>query len=221
LIVALGAAAQVKATHKWLLSQQRPDGSWASGLGSANIPATVVTTSFVGLSLMASGGPHDAEVSRAARYVIDNMFENKLPFKIDIPANLDQSNWKLAIGRLFLCEHYARQQARNPKAKNAQMDALLQRIVDDACKRMEPSGGWGHTPTLKNPLGYVELEVMSNWMLAMMGASQVRGPQRPQGRSAQRPKEGPLVPGSADHGRAAVADCGGALADRRRSLPRF
>src|SRR5262249_5224525 len=52
-------------------------------------------------------------------------------------------------------------------------------LVNEGFKRMEPSGGWGHTSRVPCPLGYVELEVVSNWMLAMLGAAQQQGARLP------------------------------------------
>jgi hypothetical protein len=84
---------------------------------------------------------------------------------------MDRSNWNVAIGGLFLCEYAAALKETRPNAKNARLQQALDKLADEAVRRMEDSGGWGHTPRLTNELGYVELEVMSNWMLAMLGAA--------------------------------------------------
>jgi len=164
--------AQARAGVAWLAKHQERDGSWASGLGD-NQPAVVVTTSYAGLALLASGGPHDAAAKKAADHVLANLFTSNLP--VPLPPEWDQSNWKIAIGGLFLAEYHARLLAQDPRLTSPQRAAALQRCVEEAIQRMEPSGGWGHTPTVKNPLNYVELEVLSNWMLAMLGACQRLG----------------------------------------------
>ena len=171
------AQAAVKSSIAWLLKNQKADGSWQPDMGD-NRPALVATTSFAAMSLLASGGSHDVQVRKAAAYVLDNIFENRMTAKL--PPEWDQSNWKIAIGGLFLAEYYARLKARDPKYKSPQLETALQRCVDEAMKRMEATGGWGHTPTLKNPLGYVELEIVSNWMLPMLGACQRLGMKVPQ-----------------------------------------
>jgi hypothetical protein len=161
-------AAQVRAALRWLVRNQQPDGSWKTGMG-ANDPAILVTTSFCALALMASGDRYRAEVDRAANYVAQGIFQNRSP----VPS-LDQGNWKIGIGGLFLCEYYARFDGKDPR-RNAQLRKVLEQVVEEALQRVERSGGWGHTPRLKNPLGYVELEVMSTWMLATLGAAQRLG----------------------------------------------
>src|SRR5262249_28490443 len=150
----------------WIARNQRPDGSWETSMGN-NRPAIVATTSMCGLALMASGKKqYNLNVSRAAGFVADNVLQDRGP---KLPESLDQSNWKIAIGGFFLCEYYAAQKKANPKYKSPQIQKVIEAIVADAGKRMEESGGWGHTPRVKNPLGYIELEIMSNWMLAMWG----------------------------------------------------
>ena len=163
---------QVKAALAWLAKNQQPDGGWISGLGE-NRPAIVVTTSWCALALLASDDqrylPH---VKRAANFVAKNLFKD--PHPAPLPENWDQGNWKIAIGGLFLCEYYARLK-RDPEYRSPQVQELLASVVKESCQRMEASGGWGHTPRVKNVLGYLELEVMSNWMLATLGAAQRLG----------------------------------------------
>jgi hypothetical protein len=68
---------------------------------------------------------------------------------------------------------------RGDKEKAALYREKLDTVVEEAFKRMEASGGWGHTPRIKCPLGYVELEIVSNWMLAALGACQRQGAKLP------------------------------------------
>ncbi len=165
---------QVRLALDWLVKNQQLDGHWKTDMGS-NPDAIVVTTSFAALALMASGGRYEDQVGRAANYVIGNLFENKSGMPVQ--PEWDQSNWKIGIGGLFLCEYHQWLKARsaNFAASKALLDPVIQRCVDESCKRMETSGGWGHTPRIKNPLGYVELEIMSNWHLPMLGAAKQIG----------------------------------------------
>jgi hypothetical protein len=151
----------LKAAHQYLANTQKADGSWATGMGM-NDPAIVVTTSLAGLSLMDAGKGYQTSVDKAARYVSDHLLTNTLPVKVE--PSMDQAHWKLGLGGFFLCEY-----ASKRKEFRFALDKLAERLVADIVKRQEQSGGWGHTPRIKNPLDYVELEVMSNWMLATLG----------------------------------------------------
>jgi hypothetical protein len=174
--------AQVKKTLTWIARAQRAEGRWPAGLPGEEQPGvillpgprTVVTASFCGLALLASGDKrYQAAIDRAANYVAANLVQdNRLT---ETPPNMDRSNWNVAIGGLFLCEYAAALKETRPNAKNARLQQALDKLADEAVRRMEDSGGWGHTPRLTNELGYVELEVMSNWMLAMLGAAERLG----------------------------------------------
>jgi hypothetical protein len=88
--------------------------------------------------------------------------------------SLDDSNWRLALGGAFLCEYYAAAKRKNRKAS---VDIkLIDKLASECVKRMGDSGGWGHGPgKKKNALGYLELEIMSNWMLITLGDCQRLG----------------------------------------------
>ena len=72
-------------------------------------------------------------------------------------------NWAYAYSPLFLSEMYK-------KTRSAAMAVKLQKWADRIAKNQEKSGGWAHGPGGPNALGYLELEVMSNWCLAALGA---------------------------------------------------
>jgi hypothetical protein len=167
---------EVAAGLAWLVKAQQADGSWQTGMGT-NSTAILVTTSYCGLALMAAGPQYRRQVDAAAGFVAANLFRGTLP---GAPAHLDQSNWSVAIGGLFLCEYYAGWKKRRPGARSRDMERLLNALVKEAVGRMEPSGGWGHTKRVKNPLGYLELEIVSNWMLATLGACQRLGVEVPE-----------------------------------------
>jgi hypothetical protein len=105
---------QVKKTLAALAKAQRPDGSWATKM-SQNQQAKVATTSFRALTLMTAGKKYQANVNGAASFVSVNLLQaNPLS---RLPPAIDQPNWKIAIGGLFLCEYYAYQKKFNPKFK--------------------------------------------------------------------------------------------------------
>jgi hypothetical protein len=147
--------AALKAAIEWLLKNQQKDGSWDTRLGGET--GTVVVTSWCGLALMATGENKDPW-TKAAKYVaarILNKSHNPDP-------KWDQTNWQVAIGGMFLAEYVA-------ETKDAEVKAVLEKVADEIGKRMEPSGGYGHCKGVKNALNYIELEVMSNWMMAAAG----------------------------------------------------
>jgi hypothetical protein len=157
----------------WIVRNQQPNGSWRTAWGD-NRPALVVTTSFCGMSLLATGNPKFRPlVASASVFVIENLAEDKSFIK---PApQWDQTNWSVAIGGIFLCEYYAALKAADPAFKSPELDQAIEKAVSEAFRRMEDSGGWGHTPRIKNPLDYIELEIVSNWMLTMLGGAQKLG----------------------------------------------
>jgi hypothetical protein len=87
--------------------------------------------------------------------------------------SLDNSNWRVALGGAFLCEYYGCRAKRDPEARPNKK--VLDRLVAECFNRMEKSGGWGHGPRIKNVLGYLELEIVSNWMLTTVGGCQRLG----------------------------------------------
>jgi hypothetical protein len=170
------ASLRGRAALEWIAKSQQRDGSWSTGMG-ANAPATVVTTSFCALALMTDDKHYKAEIDKAAGFVLDNLFVSGGPVKL--PPEWDQSNWTVAVGGFFICEYFAAQKKDNPNFKSAKLQQAVDKLVEEAFKRMETSGGWGHTPRVKNPLGYVELEIVSVWMLAALGSAEKLGEKVP------------------------------------------
>ncbi len=145
----------VKAGLGYLAQSQRPNGSWDTKLGVNT--GVLVTTAWCGLALMASKS-YRAQVDKAAQFVMAHIFDKSA----NQDPKWDQTNWQIAIGGMFMGEYYA-------LSKSGDAKACLDRAVTEGFQRMEPSGGWGHYPRGKNALGYVEFEIMSNWMLVTAG----------------------------------------------------
>lgn len=145
----------------YLVSKQRKDGAWESGLAATT--GEVVVTSFCALALMASGsspkgGAYQAQIQRAIEFVAGRVFDPPaMPDK-----KWDQTNWSVMIGTMFLAEAYSH-------SPSAEIKAALDRGIVEIFRRMEPSGGWGHYHGGPNPLNYIELEVMSTWALGAAG----------------------------------------------------
>ncbi len=156
----------VRKTLEFLAKSQQGDGSWKS---SYALPGKVVIAAVCGTALMASGstptnGRYSKNIQRALNYVMANFDSSG---KAGMPGGmpgLNQVNWSLAIGGLFLAEAYATARSGPLKEK---LKTCYQSIQDN----QEPSGGWGHGPGGPCALGYTEMAVMSNWCLGTLGAA--------------------------------------------------
>lgn len=145
----------------WLIENQSGDGGWPGRLSGTN--GRVVITAVAGLALMADRG-HSTEVRNAATFVaenagVSNQRENRLNRG---GGNWNQDNWGLSFGGVFLCEYLSQHNERAIRRG-------LQRIVEALEENQERSGGYGHGPGGPNALGYVELEVISNFAMATLG----------------------------------------------------
>jgi hypothetical protein len=167
---------KVKASLQWLKAKQREDGAWVHEVEGA-LTMNAVMTSFAAMAMIANGDPaYDDSIHKAARYVTATIFHERNAEEDMRPSNV---NWKFGIGGLFLCEYYAWRKAREPDFDSKELDGVLDRLVEEIFRRMEPSGGWGHSPRMKNPLGYLELQAVSQWMMAAAGAAERLGRKLP------------------------------------------
>ncbi|MHC4663102.1 MAG: DUF6288 domain-containing protein [Planctomycetota bacterium] len=156
----------------FLASKQSKAGHWPISMSHLN--GKVVVASLCGLAFMASGstptkGPYAVNVSRAVKFVMENVAtKTNRDSQNRNGQNWNQENWRLGFGGVFLAEAYASHKDPNIKAK---LQEVVRRLEDN----LEPSGGWGHGPGGPNALGYVELEIISNWALATIGMAKQLG----------------------------------------------
>ncbi|MHC4660280.1 MAG: DUF6288 domain-containing protein [Planctomycetota bacterium] len=162
----------LKKALAYIASKQNDDGHWDCQMSGAN--GQVVVTSLCGLALMAGGstldsGPYALNVFRAVRFVSQNITKIEDWEKKTQNGTVNgQQNWRWGLGGMFLAEAYA-------KSKNPEIKTVLDEVVRLLAESQEPSGGWGHGPGGPNALGYVELEVVSNWALSAMGMAKSLG----------------------------------------------
>ncbi len=122
----------------------------------------VVSAGFAGMAALASrNNKYSPLVERCVKSVQMGI-KRYLTGKRENPGQFTQSNWALSIGGLFLAE-------AQRYYKSAEMKKMLAEICKQLVINLEPSGGWGHDASGPNPLGYVELEIMSNFAVACMG----------------------------------------------------
>ncbi len=88
--------------------------------------------------------------------------------------NWNQTNWPLSIAPWLLCELAL-------KEKTPELMAKLEEIGERLLANQERTGGWAHGPGGPNALGYVELEIMSNYALASLGMMRRLEIELPQG----------------------------------------
>jgi len=157
----------------WLAGKQLESGGFGETLSGEN--GAVVLTSMAGLAWSGAGcglstGPYGENLSRAAAFVcasVKNLSEATAAQKSQ-GAVLDQCNWGYAHAGLFLGEL----QAHTPD--DAVKEALFfcaRRLLET----QESSGGWAHGPGGPNPLGYVELNIVTGLALGALGMAKQAG----------------------------------------------
>ena len=158
--------AMTEQSLNYLVERQRDDGSWESGMN--NHQSIVAVTSLCGMALL-MGGKHDGGVMKAADWVAENVLAaDRMGGMGGGGGNWNQENWQLGYGGVFLTQIYMR-------TKDAKLTGVLERVAAKIAANQEKSGGWAHGPGGPNALGYTELEIMSNWMLAALGLMQQAG----------------------------------------------
>ncbi|MHC4598923.1 MAG: DUF6288 domain-containing protein [Planctomycetota bacterium] len=157
----------------FLAKAQQGDGSWKGGAGGQN--AQVVITTLSGLAFLASGstpkaGPHATPLKKAVNYLL-RCAGKESSWKTGRSSgggNWCQVNWNAGYAPWFLAEAY-----------KATGDArLLKKVTELAAqivKNQERSGGWAHGPGGPNALGYLELEIVSNYCLTALGLAKRLG----------------------------------------------
>ncbi|MEK7485480.1 MAG: DUF6288 domain-containing protein [Planctomycetota bacterium] len=170
----------IKTGLDFLQSQQDGNGGIPSKM--MNMQSRIVITSLTGLAFLGTGSTYDSgdyaePIQKCVTFIEANIFStNRIPGLNPTGEgsqvlqasssmgrdNWNQENWALSYAPIFLCELYK----RSPRPE---ILALLKQIGVKLLQNQETSGGWGHGPGGPNALGYVELEVMSNWALASLG----------------------------------------------------
>lgn len=157
----------VEAGLTFLARQQQPDGCFPTDLGGKT--GKVVVTSLGGLAFLAAGAGFDpgGPLDRATSYVLSHVgAAESSPFGRmgGGGGNWNQENWELSYGLMFLAEVAKKTRRGDVKAKCAELVRRLE-------QNQEQSGGWAHGPGGPNALGYVELQIMSNYALLGLGAA--------------------------------------------------
>jgi len=143
---------------RFLLDTQSGTGGWETRLGGNN--GLVVVSTLAGLALQGTG-KHRRAVDRAVDYVVRTLGAPS-PFdrlRSQQGANWSQVNWPLAYAPLLLTAARQSSEVRNK----------LKEIAAKLIENQESSGGYAHGPGGPNALGYVELEIVSNYALASLG----------------------------------------------------
>ncbi len=157
----------------FLAAAQDSDGCFPTELGGKT--GKVVVTSLGGLAFLAAGvKPKPGNpLDRALQYVMRNCnVEERSPFGdmggMGGGGNWNQTNWELGYGLMFLSEMARR-------TGSAEIAAKCQEIVTQIERNQEASGGWAHGPGGPNALGYLELEIVMNYLLLGLGGAKRLG----------------------------------------------
>lgn len=84
--------ALIERTRRWLLAQQKPDGTWSTGASSWDAPAgsgadPLPLTAYVTWALLESGAKDNAGVNRAIAYIKENAFRATDAYILALVAN--------------------------------------------------------------------------------------------------------------------------------------
>ncbi|MHC4514259.1 MAG: DUF6288 domain-containing protein [Planctomycetota bacterium] len=157
---------------KWLAVHQNSMGGFPQTTSGQN--GAVVWTSLAGLAWIAGGsrlkgGKHAQNLRQAYEFVTKYLY-SKSPLAGMRPGgnNWDQTTWAFGHAGIFLGELHA-----TKKSKKVQKE--LQKIVDELARRQEVSGGYAHGPGGPNALGYLELNIMSGFVLTSFGLARQAG----------------------------------------------
>jgi hypothetical protein len=161
------------AALEYLKKAQTGDGSWGFTTGSQN--GQVAVASLAGLAFLASGstpskGPYAPQIGKAVKFVTRAC---KGPGRFPgagagAKGNWNQENWKWGFAGMFLAEAHR----CSPKPDLAE---TLQTVCRTIARNQEQSGGWAHGPGGPNALGYLELEIVSNYVLSALGCCRQLG----------------------------------------------
>ncbi|HGY90562.1 MAG TPA: hypothetical protein ENK43_05255 [Planctomycetes bacterium] len=163
----------LRAALDYLKKEQTGDGQFSKQ--AANMNHAVATAALAGLAWL--GDPqgwkrYGRNINNAAEFVMKNAGKERSmgmrPAATGGGANWNQTNWSLGYGAIFLAELVKHK-------KKASWMKALKRMVDQIAANQEQSGGWAHGPGGPNALGYLELEIMSNFTLAAMGMAERAG----------------------------------------------
>lgn len=160
----------IKAGLGFLAKTQAGNGCFPTDLGGKT--GLVVVTSLGGLAFMSAGIPPKpgTPAGRAVDYVLKNA---NTPDSGGFGGgggggNWNQENWGHAYALCFLAEVAYATKRKDVKAK---VRELAQKLL----QTMEQTGGWAHGPGGPNALGYLELEIVSNYALLGLGAARRLG----------------------------------------------
>jgi hypothetical protein len=162
----------VKQGLAFLAKTQAGNGAFPTTLGGKT--GLVVVTSLGGLAFLAAGqSPQPGTpLGRAIEYVLKHANVKERGgmggFGGAGGGNWNQENWEHAYALMFLAEAARKTRRGDLKNKVAELVAKLG-------QNQAASGGWAHGPGGPNALGYVELEIVSNYALLGMGAAKRLG----------------------------------------------
>jgi Family of unknown function (DUF6288) len=185
-------AAVLKSALGYLQAEQSPEGNFAKQVANAN--QSTVTAALAGLAFLGAGDNYLPNYRRALRYVMRHVLDDEGGPGRSSGQNWNQTNWTLGYGAVFLAEalSFELTQKGEPSAaapakesdENSEApepltpQAIRERLTEVVRKieaNQEATGGYAHGPGGPNALGYLELEIVSNYVIAGMGMARRLG----------------------------------------------
>lgn len=128
----------------------------------------VVSAALAGMACLASrDNKYSRLLDRCVRAVKSGV-KRYITGKRQRKGRFNQANWALAFGGFFLIEAL-------PFYKSKELKKLLQEVCAQLAINQEKSGGYGHDASGPCPSGYIEMELMSNFVVACMGMCKREG----------------------------------------------
>lgn len=151
----------------WLAETQLPEGGfWVGSGGSIGDP---IVGTLAGLVWLAHGSDtRRGEYRKNVAGVVTRLQAEVDEIDRQGVRGPDQTHWLYAYGALFLGELHARR-------SDDDVRELLFLCAQRLCDGQAESGGWGHGPGGPNPLGYVELNILTGMALTGIGLAEQAG----------------------------------------------
>ena len=149
----------------WLKANQRPDGSWGTGMNALANTALAVLTYLAHGEYPGAPSPYRKDFGPVVQKAIEHLVGAIRPGTVVKMAGADGNEYAFLIATYALCEAYG--MTKNPNCKEA-ASICLERIV----KGQSPTGGWDYKI---NPTSTRDDVSFAGWALQALKAGKMAG----------------------------------------------